>query len=182
MIWFKILTSSVGKKFIMSLMGLFLIIFLATHLSINLLLVFSNSTDAFNQAAHLLGANIIFRLIEIVLFLIFLVHIATGIVLQIQNWLARPVGYKVSNTSQQSFFSKWLFHTAVVIFIFLAIHLADFFYKIKFSGEVGTVLINGKEYHDTAALVINKFHLTKFVILYLLAFIVLSFHYYLLNF
>jgi succinate dehydrogenase / fumarate reductase cytochrome b subunit len=177
MIWFKILSSSVGKKFIMALLGLLLIIFLTTHLSINLLLVFSDSTETFNQVAHFLGTNIITRTIEVILFLLFLLHIATGTLLQIQNWRARPEGYKVSNyTSQQSFFSRWMFHTAVVLFIFLIIHLTDFFYKIKFSEEIGSVQIKGKECLDIAALVIDKFQLTGYVIFYLIAFIVLSFH------
>jgi len=177
MIWIKILTSSVGKKFIMSLLGLFLVTFLLTHLGINLLLIFLSSTNTFNIAAHFMGTNIVIKVFETILFLAFFAHIIIGIVLQIQNWKARPVKYKVGNfTSQTSFFSKWVFHSAVIIFIFLVIHLADFFYIIKVTGEVGSVLINGKEYHDTAALVIAKFQILGFVIFYVISMIVLAFH------
>ena len=177
MIWIKILTSSVGKKFIMSLLGLFLITFLLTHLSINLLMIFSDSPNAFNVAAHFMGTNIVIRMFEIILFTVFFAHIIVGLILQIQNWSARPVKYKVSNfTSQTSFFSKWVFHTAVIIIVFLIIHLADFFYKIKFTNDLGSVLINGKEYHDTAALVIEKFQFPGYVIFYLISMVVLFLH------
>jgi len=177
MIWIKILTSSVGKKFIMSLLGLFLITFLLTHLGINLLLVFSDTTETFNIAAHFMGTNVVIKVFETILFLAIFAHIVIGIVLQIQNWKARPVKYKVSNfTSQTSFFSKWVFHSAVIIFIFLVIHMADFFYLIKVTGEVGTVLINGKEYHDTGALIIAKFQILGFVVFYVISMIVLAFH------
>jgi succinate dehydrogenase / fumarate reductase, cytochrome b subunit len=177
MIWIKILTSSVGKKFLMSLLGLFLIIFLLTHLSINLLMIFSDSTNTFNIAAHFMGSNIVIKIFEIILFFAFAAHIIMGIILHLQNWQARPVKYKVSNFfSQTSFFSKWVFHTAVIIFVFLVIHLTDFFYKIKVTGEIGSVLINGKEYHDTAALVLSKFQLPGFVIFYFFSMVVLAFH------
>jgi succinate dehydrogenase / fumarate reductase, cytochrome b subunit len=177
MIWSKILTSSVGKKFLMSLLGLFLIIFLLAHLSINLLMIFSDSTNTFNIAAHFMGSNVVIKIFEIILFFAFAAHIIMGIILQMQNWQARPVKYKVSNLfSQTSFFSKWVFHTAVIVFVFLLIHLADFFYKIKVTGEIGSVLINGKEYHDTAALVLAKFQHPGFVIFYFISMVVLAFH------
>lgn len=177
MIWIKILTSSVGKKFIMSLLGLLLIVFLLTHLSINLLLVFAKTNNVFNIAAHFMGTNVIIKIVEVVLFLVFAAHIVLGLSLQIQNWKARPLKYKINNYfSQTSFFSKWMFHSAVIVFVFLTIHLFDFFYKIKISGEIGSILINGKEFHDTAALVITKFQMPGYVIFYSFSMIVLAFH------
>jgi len=161
----------------MSLLGLFLITFLLTHLGINLLLIFSHSTNTFNIAAHFMGTNVVIKIFETILFLAFFAHIIIGIILQVQNRKARPVNYKVSNyTSQTSFFSKWVFHSAAIVFLFLVIHMADFFYKIKISNEVASVLINGKEYHDTAALVIDKFQILGFVIFYVISMVVLAFH------
>ena len=51
------LTSSIGKKVIMSLSGLFLISFLCVHLALNLLLIFDNSGALFNQGAHFMATN-----------------------------------------------------------------------------------------------------------------------------
>lgn len=49
------LTSSIGKKVIMSLSGLFLISFLCVHLALNLLLIFDNSGALFNQGSSFHG-------------------------------------------------------------------------------------------------------------------------------
>lgn len=169
-------TSSVGKKVMMAAAGLFLIIFLLVHLGINSLLIIFKDTDSFNIAAHFMGTNIVIKVFEIVLFGGFLLHIIYGIIVQILNWLSRPVGYKVTNYSQTSFFSKFMIHTAVVILIFIIIHLSDFYFKAKFFGDIPAVMIHGKEYHDLGALVIAKFQKTGFVIFYIVSILFLGFH------
>ena len=175
--WFTYaVTSSVGKKLIMSLAGLFLILFLLVHMGVNLLVLCSN-TDSFNIAAHFMGTNIVIRIFEIVLFAGFLLHMIYGVTIQIGNWMARPVRYKKENlTSQTSFFSKYMIHTAVVIFVFLVIHLADFYYEARFTNEVGSVLINGKEYHDMASLVLEEFTNGAYVLFYVICFLFMAFH------
>lgn len=169
-------SSSIGKKIIMAAAGLFLVLFLLVHLGINFLLILFEDTDNFNIAAHFMGTNIVIKVFEIVLFAGFLLHIIYGLVVQIQNWLSRPKGYKVTNYSQTSFFSKFMIHTAVIIFVFLAIHLTDFYFKAKFFGEVPDVMINGKEYHDLGSLVIAKFQIPGFIIFYIASFLFLGFH------
>ena len=49
--------SSLTKKYVMSLAGLFLLSFLLVHLSINLLILFDSSRALFNEAAHFMGTN-----------------------------------------------------------------------------------------------------------------------------
>ena len=71
----NIFNSSIGKKLMMSLMGLFLITFLIVHLGINLLLIFYKSREPFNVAAHFMSTNIVIRILEVVLFGGFLLHI-----------------------------------------------------------------------------------------------------------
>ncbi len=171
----NLLTSSVGKKLVMSLAGLFLVVFLVVHLAINLLLVFS-SNDTFNIAAHFMGTNPVIKIMEITLFGGFLLHMVYGAVLSLQNKKARPVGYKKDNHSQTSFFSKYMVHTAFIITIFLVLHLFDFYIKSKFLSDVGEVTIDGKEYHDLANLVIARFQITWVVIVYVVALIGLGFH------
>ena len=109
-----IFSSSVGKKLIMSLAGLFLITFLLLHLGINLL-VLLDDPESFNKAAHFMSSNPVIGIMEYVLFGGFLLHMIYGMILSLLNWLARPVRYKKANYSQTSFFSKYMFHTSVVI-------------------------------------------------------------------
>ena len=93
------LTSSIGKKVIMSLSGLFLISFLCVHLALNLLLIFDNSGALFNQGAHFMATNPIIKIIEPILAIGFIIHIIWASVLTLQNQKARPVKYALRNQS-----------------------------------------------------------------------------------
>lgn len=157
-------------------LGLFLVVFLLVHLGINLLLVLFESRDYFNIAAHFMGTNILIKVFEIVLFGGFILHIIYGLIVQIQNWFARPVAYAKTHPSQTSFFSKYMIHTAVIIGVFLVIHLFDFYLKAKLFGGVPDVEIHGKTYHDLGLLVIEKFQVGWVVVFYIAAFLFLGFH------
>jgi len=166
--------SSLTKKFVMAFMGLFLITFLFVHLGINLLVLLPDK-DLFNLAAHFMGTNPLIKIFEVVLFGGFIIHIIYGLILQIQNWMARPDRYKIEGWSHSSPFSKFMIHTAIIIFIFLVIHLGDFYFKAKF-GPIGEVMIDGEHYHDLATLVLAKFQFLGFVIGYVIAMVILGFH------
>ncbi len=169
-------TSSIGKKILMAGLGLFLIVFLLVHLGINLLLIIFESRDPFNIAAHFMGTNVLIKIFELVLFGGFLLHITYGLIVQMQNWIARPVSYAKTHPSQTSFFSKYMIHTAVIIGIFLVIHLFDFYLQAKIFGGVPEVVIDGKTYHDLGLLVFEKFKIGWVVIFYIFTFIFLGFH------
>ncbi len=171
----SITQSSLTKKFVMAFAGLFLITFLFVHMGINLTVLLP-STDTFNIAAHFMGTNILIKVFEVVLFGGFIIHMLYGVILQIQNWMARPQRYKVEGWSHTSPFSKFMIHTAVIIGIFLVYHLLDFYIEAKFLGEVDDVIINGKTYHDLGAKVIAEFQLPAVVILYIISFLILGFH------
>lgn len=158
----------------MSLAGLFLISFLLVHLGINLL-VLSNDSMAFNKAAHFMGTTKVIKVFEVLLFTGFLLHIIYALILQAQNWLARPKRYHKTTKSDTSAFSRWMIHTALIILAFLVIHMADFYFKAKFGGAP-EIIYEGEHYHDLATLVIEKFQIPLFVIIYLATFIFLGFH------
>jgi succinate dehydrogenase / fumarate reductase cytochrome b subunit len=160
----------------MAAAGLFLISFLLVHMGINLLLVIFEDSRPFNLAAHFMGTNILIKVFEIILFGGFILHILYGFIIQTINWLSRPVGYKIANNQQTSYFSKFMIHTAVIIFIFMIIHLFDFYFKAKIFGEVPGVIYDGKEYHDLGSLVLAKFKILWVVIFYIASFIFLGFH------
>ncbi len=160
----------------MSLAGIFLVVFLLVHLGINLSLILTDSRETFNKAAHFMGHNLIVRIMEFILFGGFLLHMIYGVVVQLQNWIARPKRYLKENYSQTSFFSKFMIHTAAIITVFLVIHLFDFYLKAKLFGDVPTVVYDGKNYHDLGILVVEKFKIGWVVIFYLVCFIFLAFH------
>ena len=91
------LTTSIGKKVIMSLSGLFLILFLCIHLSVNLLLLVG--PDAFNAGCEFMELPFI-KVIEPILALGFIIHIVWASILTIQNQKARPQKYALRKQSQ----------------------------------------------------------------------------------
>ncbi len=170
--------SSITKKIWMSLMGLFLMTFLVVHLGINLLLLVDPTRDLFNQAAHFMATNPVIQVFQIVLFAGFAVHIILGIILQIQNWMARPTAYKVKASSEDSMFSKYMIYTGIIIGIFLTIHFANFFLKAKLFHSIPEFILNGKPtgMEDMGLIVTTLFGSPIYVLGYIIALIFVGFH------
>jgi succinate dehydrogenase / fumarate reductase cytochrome b subunit len=120
--------SSITKKVFMSVAGLFLILFLLVHLTINLMLLKDDGGETFMIAATFMSKNIAIKVFEVVLFGGLLIHVIYGVILTLKNWASRPVGYYKSNKSDTSFFSKYMIWTGLTILIFLVIHLMNFFF------------------------------------------------------
>jgi succinate dehydrogenase / fumarate reductase cytochrome b subunit len=163
----KILFSSVTKKFVMALAGLFLLTFLPLHLFINLMLL-KSEPEPFNTAAHFMATFPLVRIMEVVLFLAILIHISWGIYLQIQNWIARPVGYVKSIKTEVSFFSKFMIWTGAIILIFFILHWFNFYFI-----KLGIVKGNAEDFYSVAH---NLFKIPAYDIIYLTCFALLGFH------
>ena len=165
----KILFSSITKKFVMALAGLFLLTFLPLHLIINLMLL-KSEPGPFNSAAHFMATFPLIKIMEIVLFGAILIHISWGIYLQIQNWLARPVGYVRYNKSETSFFSRFMIWTGATILTFLVLHWFNFYFI-----KLGIVKGNPEDFYSVAH---SLFKIPAYDIIYLTCFALLGFHLY----
>jgi len=126
------LTSSIGKKIIMAITGLLLILFLVVHLLNNLLLFVG--PEIFNSNVEMLeGIKPIIRVVEVVLLLIFVFHIYNALKLWYENKKANPNKYAVDASSENStIYSRWTVITGVIILIFLITHLATFWRSFNF--------------------------------------------------
>lgn len=132
----RFLTASIGRKFVMSLSGLFLVVFIAVHLGLNLLLIFDNSGELFNEGAHFMATNPLIKVMEPILGLGFLIHIVWSFFLEYQNWKARPVKYAKKNMSgASSWASRNMLVLGGLVLVFLVLHIMDFFWVIKFKPE-----------------------------------------------
>jgi succinate dehydrogenase / fumarate reductase, cytochrome b subunit len=120
--------SSITKKVLMALAGLFLVTFLCVHLGINLMLLKDDGGRMFTEAATFMGTNSLIKVFEIVLFGGFILHILFGVLVSFQNRAARPTAYVCSNSSETSFFSKYMFHTGIIVALFLFLHFIDFYF------------------------------------------------------
>ena len=126
----KFIGSSIGKKFLMALTGLAMVIFLLEHLSGNLLL-FSKNPDPYNEYADfLLSFGWLIIVAELGLIAILLFHMVSAISISIGKKKARPVAYaKTGNAgepSKKTFSSKTMIWTGLLTFVFIAIHLKTF--------------------------------------------------------
>jgi len=162
-----VLFSSISKKLVMGLAGLFLLTFLPLHLSINLMLL-KHEPGPFNAAAHFMATFPVIRILEIVLFAAILVHLSWGIFLQIQNWIARPVGYKKRNNADTSFFSRFMIWTGAIVLTFLILHWFNFYFI-----KLGFVAGNAEDFYSVAH---NLFKIPAYDIIYLTCFTLLGFH------
>src|SRR5258708_2178296 len=108
----------------MGLTGLFLCVYLIVHLGGNLLLLKQDGGAAFDKYAELLPGLLIIRIIEIFLFAVFLGHILSGTILWFLNRQARGVRYEMNKPEENSsLFSRTMFLTGSIIFIFLVVHM-----------------------------------------------------------
>jgi len=123
-------SSSLGKKLIMSLTGLFICLFLVVHLIGNLQLFKDDSGQAFNSYAYFMTHFTPIKVISYVNYAIILAHAIYALVVTINNRKARPIGYAVYNGSANSpWNSRNMGILGTIILIFLIIHMKDFLWE-----------------------------------------------------
>lgn len=167
----RFLNSSVGKKLMMAVTGSFLLIFLIVHLIGNLTLFFG--AEAFNGYVGALDVvKPLIRVIEVVLLAAFVLHIFNGFKLWLENRKAKGIKYQVNGSSENSdLFSRTMFLSGSIIFIFLVTHLGTFFWRFNVYDPMG--LANIHQYFD---IVVYFFGIWWYVLLYVIAMVLLGFH------
>ena len=129
----RFLTSSVGRKIIMSLSGFFLFSFLIVHVYVNLFLFKQDKGATFDTYAEFMATYPLLRPVEIVLFAGFLLHAFVGVWLWLTNRSMRPQRYKVSKASDSSTLaSRIAFWTGAFVLLFLIVHVNTFFVQSRF--------------------------------------------------
>jgi len=175
--WFtKTFSSTIGRKIVMSVTGLFLCSFLVVHLIGNLQLFNNDGGAAFNIYSHFMANNMVIRVMEIVLVLGFLFHIYDAVVLTRKNKTARPVDYQVQHPEENSTWSsRNMGLLGTVILVFLVIHLWNFFVPARFGGLEG-VVIEDVEYENLYLRVVESFQIWWYVALYVISMVALAYH------
>lgn len=172
------LSSSIGKKFVMGLTGLFLISFLVVHCFVNSLIFVNDGGETFDLGCEFMGTNWIIRAMEIVLFAGILLHIFQSLVLTIENRKARPIAYaKFDGAANSHWYSRWMGLLGTLILMFLIIHLGHFWVQSRFTDNLAHTR---EEIEGTQ---ITMFDRMKFVfselwvvIVYCLAMVSLAYH------
>ena len=171
--------SSITKKLIMSISGLFLIVFLLLHMTINFFSVIDTVKGTYGAADGLFQAGCDFMALPIVTIMVpvlaagFLVHIAYAIILTLGNMKARG-GYNryevASKAKAESWASKNMFVLGIIVLGIVAFHLNHFWAEMQLNEFLG-------EHAENPYLLLNEtFKNWWMVVIYIVWFVALGFH------
>lgn len=168
-----LIKSSIARKIVMALSGLFLVIFLVLHVTINLASVIS--PDFFNEASHFMGYNpLVQYLMQPILIVGVIVHFVMGFVLEIQNKKARGINYvSYKGGASSPWVSRNMIYSGLVILAFLVLHFYDFWiHEMSYK----YVQMNPEDPTRYYAETVEKFAPAWRTILYVISFGLLSLH------
>ena len=176
-----LLNSSIGKKLIMSISGLFLVLFLLFHLSMNVAAVFSG--EAYNMVCSLLGSNWYAVAATLVLAAGVVIHFVYAIILTLQNRKARGNDRYAINARPKGveWASQNMFVLGLIVILFMLLHFSQFWYKMMFAELIGhheVALGSAMVSPQDGAAFINYYYQGNAVItvLYLIWYVALWFH------
>jgi succinate dehydrogenase / fumarate reductase cytochrome b subunit len=180
--WSQFFTSSVGKKLVMSLTGLFLISFLVVHVGLNACIWANDNGEMFNKSAHFMGTTVVIRILEVGLFIMLILHIVQGYLLEAKNLSRRGQGYAINLGNKASkWYSRTMALLGTILLLFLIIHINHFWISSRFGGlwnvqPLAEVEYNGKSYHNLYAEMIQVFQSPVVVIFYVFGCVSLAYH------
>ncbi len=135
--------SSIGRKVVMSVTGMALILFLTFHACMNVVALFSG--EAYNKICEFLGANWYAVVATMGLALLMLLHIVFAIILTVQNRKARGNNrYAVTEKPEKvEWSSQNMFVLGIVVLLGLVLHLYNFWYHMMFAELAGMTVNPG---------------------------------------
>lgn len=165
--WFvDLFTSTIGRKVLMALTGIFLILFLAVHLAGNLQLLKDDNGASFNHYAAFMSTNPLIQVVSKVNFALILIHILVAVILTLRNRSARgPVGYAEHSGKSSGWSSRNMGILGTIVLVFIVIHLKNFWAAVHFDGV-----------KDIYSVVNELFHLGWYVALYVFCMAAVGFH------
>ncbi len=178
-------TSSIGKKLVMSLTGIFLITFLVIHVGLNACIWANDGGELFNVSAHFMGTTIVVRIMEIGLFAGIILHLVQGYILSAEYQKKRSVGYAVSYGERGSkWYSRSMGLLGTLLLLFLIMHVYHFWVPSRLGGIANITPLqeanypdSPKTYHNLYQEMLNVFQGNLLVvILYVIGCISLAYH------
>lgn len=168
----------------MALTGIFLVSFLIVHVGLNACIFAdlqwlnpADNGEMFNKAAHFMGSTIVTRLLELVLFAGFILHIIQGYAIEAKNRGRRGQGYSIGMGSRGStWMSRSMAILGTLIFLYLVMHIAQFWVPSRITKDLQEVSYNGVRVHNLYLRMFEVFQSPVVVVLYLVGVAALAFH------
>ena len=168
-------TSSIIRKVSMALSGLFLVVFLTQHFTINLTSVFSE--NIFNEISHFMGNNFIVQFIlQPILIFGVVFHFVMGFFLEYINRNSRDTNYvSFKGSSNSNWLSRNMIYSGIVILSFLGLHFYDFWIPEINYKYVEVLPLDQERYYEE---LVHKFESPVRTIIYSISFVFLALHLY----
>lgn len=177
MTWKHIFSSSVGKKIIMALTGIFLILFLVVHVCLNACIWANDHGKTFNLAADFMGTNVVIRTLEVGLFIFFIIHIVQGLVLTAHNRSTRAIGNDMKYGNRGSrWYSRSMGLLGTLVLLFLIVHISNFWVPSRWHRVPEFEPLSSEHIADLFGLMQATFSNIAIVIIYVLGCISLAYH------
>ena len=168
-------TSSIIRKVSMALSGLFLVVFLTQHFTINLTSVFSE--NIFNKISHFMGNNFVVQFIlQPILIFGVVFHFIMGFILEYINRKSRDTNYvSFKGSSNSNWMSRNMIYSGIVILSFLGLHFYDFWIPEINYKYVEVLPLDQNRYYQE---LVHKFESPIRTTIYSLSFVFLALHLY----
>ena len=165
--------SSIGRKVIMSVSGIALILFLTFHGCMNVVALFS--AEGYNWICEMLGANWYAVVATLGLAALVALHFVYAIILTLQNQKARGNSkYQVTDRpAKVEWASQNMFVLGVIVILGMLLHLYNFWYNMMFAELVGAETLYAA---DGAYWIAQTFSCPVYTVLYLVWLVALWFH------
>ena len=169
-----LINSTIGRKVVMSLTGVALILFLTFHLCMNLVALFSGET--YNKICELLGANWYAVVATIGLAALAVCHIVYAFILTAQNRIARGTERYavVTRPEKVEWASQNMLVLGIIVFLGLLLHVFNFWYNMMFAEIFG--LMGAYSPSDGFAYIQDTFANPVYVVLYVIWIVAIWFH------
>tara|TARA_B000000557_G_scaffold249600_1_gene235182 strand:+ start:4442 stop:5122 length:681 start_codon:yes stop_codon:yes gene_type:complete len=171
-------TSTLFRKIIAALSGLFLVAFLIGHLVGNLQLFIPGlkGQTQFNQYAFFMTTNPVIKVLSLITYISIILHVIITLFLVFQSRKSRPVQYAVSSGNNSSWSSRNMSVLGVLFLIFLVIHMKSFWYRMHFGDMPYQYLNDGSKIKDLYLITITAFKNPIYSLFYIFSMIVLGLH------
>lgn len=168
----------------MAATGLFLISFLLVHVGLNSCIFYdlvdpTDNGEMFNKAAHFMGATIVMRILEIVLFIGFIIHIIQGYAVELKNRTKRNKDYRVSLGNRGStWYSRSMALLGTLIFLYLVLHIAQFWVPSRVTKSLADIQYRpgGDHMHNLFLKMYETFQQPWVVVVYIIGVLSLAYH------
>jgi len=168
----RLFSDSIGRKVVMAITGLLMVLFVVGHLLGNLS-IFFGGINAYAEKLHSMPAVVYGT--RVVMLAAVILHLVISIKLTLENAEANPTKYAVDRSLKKTLASKSMIYTGLILGVFIVYHLFHFTVRAEFTGVVvGPADALGR--FDVYTMVVTAFGRAFTTLAYLVAMISLFLH------